>query len=187
MSRAPRLLERLARAADAGGERAAIALRLVGEGAEHALHRVGQRRRATAPPSRRRCRAAGRRPRPGRSPRPPRISRANPLRARRAPGRRRCAPPSNSPSRRRARSRDDRAARRASPAISVGRGRRRGSVELVAFAVAAIVEARSTRRPSRVSVSTQRGLTQLTRWLEAKPWISRIGSPRSRPCGATST
>ena len=35
--------ERLARTADAGGERDAIALGLLGEGAEHALHRVGQR------------------------------------------------------------------------------------------------------------------------------------------------
>ena len=35
--------ERLARAANAGGERDAIALGLLGEGAEHALHRVGQR------------------------------------------------------------------------------------------------------------------------------------------------
>ena len=43
MRAASAALERLARAADAGGERDAIALGLLGEGAEHALHRVGQR------------------------------------------------------------------------------------------------------------------------------------------------
>ncbi len=35
-------VKRLARAADAGGERLEVALRLLGEGAEHALHRIGQ-------------------------------------------------------------------------------------------------------------------------------------------------
>ena len=39
----------------------------------------------------------------------------------------------------------------------------------------------TTRRPALVMVWTQRGLTQLIRWFEAKPWISRIGSPRSNP------
>ncbi len=38
-----RARERLPRAADAGGERAQIAAVLVGEGAEHALHGIGER------------------------------------------------------------------------------------------------------------------------------------------------
>ena len=71
------LADRLARAADAGGERLAVALRLLGEGAEHALHRVGEigergrlhrvgdpdrqaRRRAPAGRQARRGRASGR-------------------------------------------------------------------------------------------------------------------------------
>ena len=128
----------LARAADAGGERGKVALRLLGEGAEHALRRIGEaleRRRlhrlARLPPAARRRARAGRRARRG--------SARAPAPARRARGRPRCARPSNSPSRRRARSSDARADS-PRPAPSVGCDSRLGAYSFWLCPVAAVVE-----------------------------------------------